>query len=80
MKTFLISAVSLIFISRTALAREVVLTPGVPLHAASAPAEHRTARLEPPAREGAVLCSTMYVTTTRGDGGSATRKSVNCEE
>jgi hypothetical protein len=80
MKTLLIFAASLIFISGMALAREVILTPDVPFHAASAPAEHRTARLEPSAREGAVLCSTMYVTTTRGDGSSATRKSVNCDE
>jgi hypothetical protein len=80
MKTLLISAASLIFISGTALAREVILTPSVPFHAASAPAEHRAARLESPVREGAVFCSTMYVTTTRGDGSSATRKSVNCDE
>jgi hypothetical protein len=80
MKTMLISAASLIFISGTALAREVILTPNVPFHGASASAERRIARLETPAREGAVLCSTMYVTTTRGDGGNATRKSVNCEE
>ena len=80
MKTLLISAASLVFISGTALAREVILTPSVPFHGASAPAEHRAARLESPVREGAVFCSAMYVTTTRGDGSSATRKSVNCDE
>jgi hypothetical protein len=80
MKTLLISAASLIFISGTPFAREVILTPTVPFYASSAPAERRTARLEAPARKGAVLCSTMYVTTTRGDGSSATRKSVNCDE
>jgi hypothetical protein len=80
MKTLLISAASLIFIFGTALAREVILTPSVPFDGASAPAEHRAARLESPVREGAVFCSTMYVTTTRGDGSSATRKSVNCDE
>ena len=80
MKTMLISAASLIFISGTALAREVILAPNVPIHASSVPAAHRTARLETPAREGAVLCSTMSVTTTRSDGSSATRKSVNCDE
>jgi hypothetical protein len=80
MKTLLISAASLIFISGTALAREVILTPSVPFHAASAPAEHRTVRLESLARAAGVFCSTTYVTTTRGDGSSATRKSVNCDE
>jgi hypothetical protein len=74
MKTLLIYAASLIFISGTALAREVILTPSVPFHGASAPAEHRDARLESPVREGAVFCSAMYVTTIRGDGSSATRQ------
>ena len=80
MKTLLIFAASLIFISGTAFAREVILTPSVTFHRASAPAEHRAARLESPAREGAVLCSTTYVTATRADGSSVTRKSVNCDE
>jgi hypothetical protein len=56
MKTLLISAASLIFISGTAFAREVILTPSVPFHGASAHAEHRAARLESPVREGAVFC------------------------
>ncbi len=80
MKTLLISAASLIFISGTALTREVVLAPAVTLHAVSAPAEHRTARLESPVREGEISCSTMDVTTRRPDGSDATRKSVNCDE
>jgi hypothetical protein len=79
MKMILIFAVSAIFISGTAFAREVILTPSVPSHGPSAFAEHRAARLESPAREG-VLCSTTYVTATRGDGSSVTRKSVNCDE
>jgi hypothetical protein len=80
MKTLLISVASVIFISGTAFAREVILTPSVPFYVSSAPAEHRTARLEAPARKGAIFCSTMYVKTIRGDGSSATRKSVNCDE
>jgi hypothetical protein len=80
MKTMLISAASLIFISGTALARVVAISPTVPFHGASAPAEHRTVRLEGPAREGGVLCTTKYITITRVDGNSETHKSVNCEE
>ena len=77
MKTLLISAASLIFISGTALAREVV-SPTVTSHASGAVAERRAAQLEN--REGGVLCTTKYITITRPDGSSATRKSVNCEE
>jgi hypothetical protein len=80
MKIILISSALASFISGTAFAREVILTPSAPFNAASAPAEHRTARLENPARAAGVFCSTTYVTTTRGDGSSATRKSVNCDE
>jgi hypothetical protein len=80
MKITLISAALAIFISGTVLAREVIVSPIVTPHGASAIAEHRTAQLENAAREGAVLCTTRYVTTTRGDGSSTTRKSVNCEE
>jgi hypothetical protein len=80
MKTLLISAASLIFISGTALAREVIVSPTVAAHAASAPAERRAAQLESGAREGGVRCTTKYITIARGDGSTATRKSVNCEE
>ena len=80
MKIMLISVASAIFISGTAFAREVIVSPIVPFHRASIPAEHRAAQLEGAAREGVVLCTTRYVTTTRGDGSSTTRKSVNCEE
>jgi hypothetical protein len=76
MKTLLISAASLIFISGTALAREVTVSPTVTSHAASA--ERRAAQLE--SREGGVSCTTKYITIAHGDGSSATRKSVNCEE
>jgi hypothetical protein len=78
MKTMLVSAASLIFISGTALAREVIASPTVASHAASA--ERRAAQLESGAREGGVLCTTKYITIARDDGSSATRKSVNCEE
>jgi hypothetical protein len=78
MKTLLISAASLIFISGTALAREVITSPTVTSHAASASAEHRAAQLE--RREAGVFCTTKYITMPHGDGSSATRKSVNCEE
>jgi hypothetical protein len=68
------------FYFRKAFAREVIVSPIVPFHRASTLAEHRAAQLESAAREGVVLCTTRYVTTTRGDGSSTTRKSVNCEE
>ena len=48
-------------------------------HGASVLAEHRAAQL-PGARRGGVLCTTKYITVTRGDGGSETHESVNCEE
>jgi DNA-binding transcriptional regulator YdaS (Cro superfamily) len=79
MKTMLISTACLIFISGTALAREVIVSPTASFHGASTLAEHRAAQLES-AREGGVSCTTKYITITRGDGSSATRKSVNCEE
>jgi hypothetical protein len=53
--------------------------PTASFHGASTLAERRAAQLEG-AREGGVLCTTKYITITRGDGSSATRKSVNCEE
>jgi hypothetical protein len=77
MKTLLISAASLIFISGTALAREVITSPTATSHAGSIHTERRAAKLE--SSEG-VLCATKYITITRADGSSATRKSVNCEE
>jgi hypothetical protein len=80
MKIALITAASAIFICGTALAREVIVSPIVPFHGASSLTEHRTAQIESAAHEGVVLCTTRYVTTTRGDGNSTTRKSVNCEE
>jgi hypothetical protein len=80
MKIALITAASAIFICGTALAREVIVSPIVPFHGASSLTEHRTAQIESAAREGVVLCTTRYVTTTHGDGNSTTRKSVNCEE
>ena len=60
MKTMLISAASLIFISGTALAREVIMSPTVAAHAASAPVEHRAVQLE--SRDGGVSCTTKYIT------------------
>jgi hypothetical protein len=79
MKTMLISAASLIFISGTALAREFVVSPAVTSHGAGALAEHRAAQLEG-SSEGGIPCTTKYITIIRGDGSSTTRKSVNCEE
>ncbi len=79
MKKVLISAASLIFISGATLGREVVVSPTASFHGASVLAEHRAAQL-PGARRGGVLCTTKYITVTRGDGGSETHKSVNCEE
>jgi hypothetical protein len=80
MKITLIFAASAIFSSGTAFAREVIVSPIASFHGASAIAEHRAARLEIAAREGVVPCTTRNITTTRGDGSSTTRKSVNCEE
>jgi hypothetical protein len=77
MKMALISVAWVILVSGTALTREIDVNPNVPLHGARAFAEHRAVRLESGARNG---CSTLYVTTTRSDGLSVTRKSVNCEE
>jgi hypothetical protein len=79
MRKMLISAACLIFISGMAWAREVIVSPTASFHGASTLAEHRAAQLEG-AREGGVLCTTKSITITRGDGSSATRKSVNCEE
>jgi hypothetical protein len=80
MKIVLISAAFASFIFGAAFAREIILTPGAPYDGASVSVEHRTVRLASPAREGGAFCSTAYVTTTRADGSSATRKSVNCDE
>jgi hypothetical protein len=80
MKIILISAALATFISGMASARVVDVSPNAPSHKAGAVTEHNVARLEPPARERGVLCATRYVTTKFGDGSSATRKSVNCEE
>ena len=80
MKIILISAAAAIFISGTALAREVIVSPIASFHGASTIAKHRAAQLESAAREGVVPCTTRYITMTRGDGSSTTRKSVNCEE
>jgi hypothetical protein len=78
MKMKLIFAASAIFISGTALAREVIVSPIVTFHRAIA--AHRTAQLASAARDSLVPCTTRYITTTRGDGSSTTRKSVSCEE
>jgi hypothetical protein len=80
MKIILIPAASAILISGTALASEVIVSPIVTFHRASTIAEPRAAQLERAARDGVVLCTTRYVTTTRSDGSSSTRKSVDCEE
>ena len=80
MKITLISAASAIFICGTALASEVIVSPIATFHAASSVTEHRAAQLKGVADEGVVLCTTRYITTTRSDGSSSTRKSVNCEE
>jgi hypothetical protein len=79
MKKALIFTASLLFISGTALARGVIVSPTASFHGASTLAEHRAAQLEG-ARKGGVFCTTKYITITRDDGSSATRKSVNCEE
>jgi hypothetical protein len=79
MKTILISAAFAVFISGTAFGRVVIMSPTGQLHAAMIPADHRAAQLGSLVPGGA-SCSTKFVTTTRVDGSSATRKSVNCEE
>ena len=79
MKTILISAASLIFISGAALSRDVVVSPTASSHGASVLAEHRAAQLQV-SREGGVLCTTKYITVARGDLSAETHKSVNCEE
>ena len=80
MKMILISAALAVFISGPAFSRVVVLSPTVQLHESKALAKHRAAQLDSPAPVGDGSCSTKYVTTSRGDGSSTTRKSVNCEE
>jgi hypothetical protein len=79
MKTFLISSAFAVFISGTAFGRVVVVSPTAQLHAAKIPADHRAAQLGSPVLGGG-SCSTKFVTTTRANGSSTTRKSVNCEE
>jgi hypothetical protein len=80
MKMMLISAALAIFTSGSAFSRVVVLSPTVQPHETKGLAEHRAAQLDSLAPGGVASCSTKYVTTTRGNGSSATRKSVNCEE
>ena len=79
MKTILISAAFAVFISGTAFGRVVIMSPTGQLNEAKIPQEHRAARLDS-LTPGGASCSTRYVTTTRVDGSSTTRKSVNCEE
>jgi hypothetical protein len=79
MKTILMSAAFAVFISGTAFGRVVIMSPIAQVHAAKIPTEHRAAQLGSLVPGGA-SCLTKYVTTTRGDGSSTTRKSVNCEE
>jgi hypothetical protein len=79
MKTILISAAFAVFVSGTAFARVVLVSPTVQLNEAKIPQEHRAARLDS-LTPGGASCSTRYVTTTRVDGSSTTRKSVNCDE
>lgn len=80
MKIMQLSAASAIFIFGTTLAREVTVSPIASFHRASTIAEHHAAQLKSAARGGVVPCTTRYITTTRGDASSTTRKSVNCEE
>jgi hypothetical protein len=80
MKTMLISAASLIFISGTALAREVILSPIAPPHSSSSVTAHRVVQLDGAIQQGGVACTIKSVTITRSNGSSETRKSVNCEE
>jgi hypothetical protein len=79
MKTILISAAFTVFISGAAFARVVVVSPTGQAHEAKIPQGPHAARLDS-LTPGGASCSTRYVTTTRVDGGSITRKSVNCEE
>ena len=76
MKTILISAAWAVFISGPAFSRVVALSPTVQLESRKAVAEHRAAQLGSLAPGGVASCSTKYVTTSRGDGSSTTRKSV----
>jgi hypothetical protein len=78
MKPILIYVTSAILIFGTASAREVNMSPIVTLYRAIV--ERRVAQLNSADREGGVLCTTRYITATRGDGSSTTRKSVDCEE
>ncbi len=78
MKTMLIFAAYLIFISGATSAREVMVGSTVAAHAASPLAERHAGQFE--SSEGGVSCTTKYITIARVDGSSAIRKSVNCEE
>jgi hypothetical protein len=80
MKRMLTSAACAILIIGTACARKVTASPSLILHGASIIAARRIAQLDRPAREGFLPCNAMYITTTRDDGNSTTRKSEDCEE
>jgi hypothetical protein len=80
MKRMLISAACVIFILGTAFARESTATPTFVLHGASIIAARRAAQLYADPVTGGVGCATRFVTTTRANGSSTTRQSVDCQE
>jgi hypothetical protein len=77
MKKLLISAASTIFIFGSAFAREA---PATSLSRQSIAVEHHTERITSARSDSGVICTTMYITTTKADGEVKTRKSVDCEE
>jgi hypothetical protein len=80
MKRILISVACAIFISGTAQAREVTVSPTVAVHAPSVSAARRVAQLDSAAHEGVAPCTMTYISRLRSDGASYIRKSVDCEE
>ncbi len=80
MKAILIFTTSAFFVFGTTSARESVLRPVTTIPAASANIEVRVAQLVGFEHVNGAPCITKYITTTRGDGTTTTRKSVDCEE
>jgi hypothetical protein len=79
MKRTLIFAAGAMFIFATADAREVIVNPTSTPHAAIA-AGHRVAELDSAVLTRQAPCRRMYVATTRRDGTSYIRESVDCQE
>jgi hypothetical protein len=80
MKRMLISAACVLFILGTAFARESTASSTFILHGAGIIAARRAVQLYSDPLAGGVQCTTRFITTTRADGSSTARQSVDCRE